>query len=52
MSATDNKIDSNSNSNKAINRSNKPEIQRYSVAKGKYSSRLHNDRPSSGMFSH
>ncbi|CAF0836627.1 unnamed protein product [Rotaria sordida] len=46
MSATNNKTDSNTNKNN--NRSNKPEIQRYSVAKGKYSSKLNNDRPTSG----
>ncbi|CAF3865214.1 unnamed protein product [Rotaria sp. Silwood2] len=46
MSATNNKIELNTNKN--TNRSNKPEIQRYSVAKGKYSSRLNNDRPLSG----
>ncbi|CAF1446008.1 unnamed protein product [Rotaria magnacalcarata] len=46
MSAIDNQFDSNSNKNN--NRPHKPEIQRYSVAKGKYSSRLNNDRPSSG----
>lgn len=40
--------ESNSKNN---NRSNKPEIQRYSVARGKYSSRLNNDRPTSSSSS-
>ncbi len=46
MSESNSKTDFNSNKNS--NRMNKPEIQRYSVAKGKYSSRLNSDRPSSG----
>jgi len=32
------------------NKKTKPEIQRYSVAKGKYSSQLNSDRPSSGIL--
>jgi ATP/ADP translocase len=47
MSESNSKTDLNSNKNN--NRTNKPEIQRYSVAKGKYSSRLNSDRPSSGI---
>jgi hypothetical protein len=46
MSESNSKTDSNSNNN----RPNKPEIQRYSVAKGKYSSKLNTDKPSSGTF--
>ncbi|CAF3881571.1 unnamed protein product [Adineta steineri] len=45
MSESTNKTDLNLNKNN--NRMNKPEIQRYSVAKGKYSSRLNTDRPTS-----
>src|SRR4051812_20108562 len=48
MSESNGKTDSNSNKNN--NRTNKPEIQRYSVAKGKYSSKLNSDRPSSGIL--
>ena len=47
MSESNIKTGSNTNSNN--NRPNKPEIQRYSVAKGKYSSRLNTDKPSSGI---
>jgi hypothetical protein len=47
MSELNSKTDSNSNKNN--NRTNKPEIQRYSVAKGKYSSQLNSDGPSSGI---
>jgi hypothetical protein len=43
MSELNIKTDSNSN------KKTKPEIQRYSVAKGKYSSQLNSDRPSSGI---
>lgn len=46
MSESNSKTDLNSNKN--YSRAAKPEIQRYSVAKGKYSSRLNSDRPSSG----
>jgi hypothetical protein len=49
MSESNSKTDSN-DSTKTNNRTNKPEIQRYSVAKGKYSARLHTDRPSSGIY--
>jgi len=48
MSESNSKTDSNLNKNN--NRTAKPEIQRYSVAKGKYSSRLNSDRPSSGIL--
>lgn len=47
MSESNSKTDSNTNKNQ--NRPNKPEIQRYSVAKGKYSSKLNSDRPPSGI---
>lgn len=46
MSESNSKTDSNTNKNH--HRGAKPEIQRYSVARGKYSSRLNSDRPSSG----
>ncbi|CAF0975725.1 unnamed protein product [Adineta ricciae] len=46
MSDVNSKTDLNTDKNN--NRSNKPEIQRYSVSKGKYSSRLNPDRPTSG----
>lgn len=47
MSDSNSKSDGNTNKS-ANNRTNKPEIQRYSVSKGKYSSRLNAERPSSG----
>jgi hypothetical protein len=49
MSESNSKTDSN-DSTKTNNRTTKPEIQRYSVAKGKYSARLNTDRPSSGIY--
>jgi hypothetical protein len=49
MSESNSKTDFNTNKNN--NRTNKPEIQRYSVSKGKYSSQLNTDKPpSSGSF--
>ena len=48
MSDANSKKDLNTDKNN--NRSNKPEIQRYSVSKGKYSSRLNPDRPTSGRI--